>query len=163
MCLVSGKVGFHLLHVSSPVLQVKGGEGTPREWQPCPMMLSSGLRAKEGNDFNWGQNSSITLFGNCLIPLCSHWPMSLTLSSQCPFYRLSLPESTPGIQSSLDRCVALPFFLFFSFFFGGVTSAIWRSGWSQLHYSFKVNGDGWPRAVNSSLLCQQLDRRRYSL
>lgn len=77
----------------------------------CPMMLSSCLRAKEGNDFNLGQNCSIALSGNCLIPLCSCWLMSLTLSSQCPFYGLPLPESTPGIRISLDRCAGLPFFL----------------------------------------------------
>lgn len=135
------------------------GKGRGRKGQgmtTCPTMLSSCLLAKEGNDFNLGQNCSIALSGNCLTPLCSCWLMSLTLSSQCPFYGLPLPESTPGIQISLDRCAGLPFFC-------GAVSAIWRGGWSQLCYSFKVNGGGRPQAVSSSLLCQQLGRRRCSL
>lgn len=82
----------------------KGNGRKGREMTTCSTMLSSCLRAKEGNDFDLGQNYSITLSGNCLIPLCSYWPMSLTISFQCPFYRLSYRKHSWNLELFGQMC-----------------------------------------------------------
>ena len=118
MRLVSGKVGFHLFDVALSVLQVKGGGGRAG-MAGCPMVLSSCLRAKQGDGLNLGQNCSISLSGNYLIPLCSHWPRVINRFLPVPLLQAVLLKKH-------SRTWELFGWMLNAVSFCGVVSAIWR-------------------------------------
>lgn len=154
MHLVSGKVGFHLLNVTLSA----AGEGRGRKGQRisgCPIMLGSCLRARHQDNLNRGQNCSISLSGNRLIPLCSDWPGVINAFLSMPLLQAVPPEKHSQTSELFGRMLWVVILC-------GVVSAH-LEGWlvpSLLITLLKVNGGGQPEAVSSSLLQQQFNRCR---